>query len=1626
MRDTTRHAGQEAQGHGPDGEGPDDRRPGTRRPTRRGAGRVPSWLRVAVTAAVALALAASVALVQGVWAEDAPNAANPTKGRLTTATFEVQRTGGGTESASRVSTGTSVEFSLTFEISGNSLSEGDSQVSYVLPAGIVIDGSQVSEQALMGTGEQAGKRLGSWNIVTDADGTHRVVMTFEQGTGEDQVPDLFAQGLVTTLTFWARAENSSVTDELPISFDGAGTLVVEPGTPSISIQKAVEKQKAYDRWGSDTGDLADGEGNRDRHATYTVTVGTTTGTGRTVSISDAMAAGTNVASAAYDRSSFSLVRYESADDAQGSPVTIDDPQLSVTDGARASFELTGLAALPAGGRYVLTYQATVTETDHGVDTTATNSATARIENDARDISASANATATWKNIGDASIRKYARLTDYANPNDPTERRVEYQLVIYTKNGTGTRIQVGDTVTPGANIDTSSWRGHETESFFDHDSFSLRKYTGTYQPGQTIDSDGGTERPDLLEGKPEWTNDGGKPSFSFSIDEPLEAGEYYVLTYTGTVHEVDHDAPDTSLNNGAVVRIYPGGKETKLDAAQAPVSWHNDIKKTGTFSAASGFVTWQVEVNRTGLGSAMGLAMDDVLPGDLVSSVRVMRGGSVVRTLDLLSDGSQETDGVAGDPSTYDPATRALHVALGSWADQNASYTIVFTTKAPAGSSVGNQAVEVRGDGGRFGTPRANVRIARDTSWGLTKRTGAGTAAYDQASGTYVMSWGLTATMPDSDLVATGEDGILRLSDRFADITAPDGSSTGDYAGRHYAVASELYAELTGRSDSGASVTLALHGDVDANGQPRSYTLRDGSFVSGTGDAAVTLSGVELVPTLYARDGSVIADPATSLERAYGFDLVLRRTSDGTTLNGRTLTVSNYHTRVDASGLAPSTQVSVGNSASSDHGSSFAHAQPLTTLSRPLEKQVRTLVSSGQGAPSRGEGSSRTFLASFADGWQKTVSGDKDATTGDVVLSDNSDGHSAGMVQFRIAVNTTSLDENAKVVVTDTLPEGLTFVNSRWHPVRLVGYVDGAYRELSGSYFEGGTTPTGGDYASTSAASVSADGRTLTFTFGLGSATAGGGNLPRGQYYITYCASFGDDPAWNDLTRTSRSYENAASVTMDGHEETDRATVNVTRVALPAYKSQRGELSNDRRGRYQIVINPAGADLAAGRDTVELVDTLTASGAHGWNSQENGTSGHMNPELDLNSVHLYAYSPSASDGLGAEVDKTSYSLKYEHADGADGYRRIRVSVPDATPLVLVYDYEFNRGEDGDWGTRASDGSLTVSVGNTATIAGSTTSEVVEAVRRSAQSGTVFTRAMYLYKVDADNYAHTLDGSVFDLYQAGEDGSWECVERDIGGGSTTAGTYRPHIFTLVDTSTIQRHDVLYKLVETTAPAGYGCTVKYVVLLDSGETEEQAWEAITGSADGRASAQNLDAYGNPVTGDGGAAVPITRAEVSFVQYTGGSVYVEDAYESVRATKSWVDEDGNAISGDDKTLPASVTLQLERSVEGSPAWADYGEPVEVTAADGWAYEWQNLPQGDASGRAYLYRVKELPVEGWRPVYEGNDGISAGQIHVTNWRDYSLPNAGGTGVAALSGVGVGIVGGSAALLAWRRRKQRA
>ena len=176
-------------------------------------------------------------------------------------------------------------------------------------------------------------------------------------------------------------------------------------------------------------------------------------------------------------------------------------------------------------------------------------------------------------------------------------------------------------------------------------------------------------------------------------------------------------------------------------------------------------------------------------------------------------------------------------------------------------------------------------------------------------------------------------------------------------------------------------------------------------------------------------------------------------------------------------------------------------------------------------------------------------------------------------------------EDGTVTVTDTLQDGLTFEE---------GSAKGFFGW--GNWCQQNSSDTGFTFANTSNFEVTCKGQTITFKFkNLNDRKAqheivDKNDAKRATHLLVRYAATVTDPKWDNPKTTTGTYTNTAK--WDGNDA--EATITLNRSLEYLTKSAKAEAVK-AEGKlvvhYSLDINPAGADLLEGGNTVTLTDTL---------------------------------------------------------------------------------------------------------------------------------------------------------------------------------------------------------------------------------------------------------------------------------------------------------------------------------------------------------------------------------------------------------------------------------------------------
>ncbi len=429
-------------------------------------------------------------------------------------------------------------------------------------------------------------------------------------------------------------------------------------------------------------------------------------------------------------------------------------------------------------------------------------------------------------------------------------------------------------------------------------------------------------------------------------------------------------------------------------------------------------------------------------------------------------------------------------------------------------------------------------------------------------------------------------------------------------------------------------------------------------------------------------------------------------------------------------------------------------------------------------------------------------------------------------------------------------------------------------------------------------------------------------------------------------------------------------------------------NNSRRVKYSIRINPEGKKLMEGSDasTLTLKDVFQyyplkeAYPPGEYNN--NGSMYHVSAWVVPSTVKLYRAEKQA-DGTWAKGDEvTDWSWTVTTQTGNVNYPGdltnsstiIGKNIPDGTPLILEYEYQIQTDIPEGYHT-----SYSISVSNKADLEGTGYSDhkgqqdVNWGIQDTA--GEVEGRQIYqIYKVSEGNYGETLRGAVFRM-QKYEDGTYQ--DTDITYTTDENGavfiSWRKY-----DTDIAYEHNVLYRLVEITAPDGYE-------LPDNAE-EQALYFYFSDSED--------------LTHTLPAEIPEQAVDLSQRSYVS---YVENEKSTTEITiqKKWQKPDGSIDAGH----PGKIQIALYQRESASGTERLY-QTYEILAEENWTKTITDLPRsGIGENRekvSYTYYIEELNGRNYDSSYENNEGIASGVITVTNKMSespsYELPETGGSG----------------------------
>ncbi|WP_422803825.1 Cna B-type domain-containing protein [Streptococcus sp. FT1-106] len=557
------------------------------------------------------------------------------------------------------------------------------------------------------------------------------------------------------------------------------------------------------------------------------------------------------------------------------------------------------------------------------------------------------------------------------------------------------------------------------------------------------------------------------------------------------------------------------------------------------------------------------------------------------------------------------------------------------------------------------------------------------------------------------------------------------------------------------------------------------------------------------------------------------------------------------------------------------------------------------------------------------------------------------------------------DDTKTVTITDTPPAGLSLIGFRYGHTTY-GLNSGDFAVSGGKIYWDNSGWAGG-YGSDISVSGTIDSTgvvNVSFTAKNGKTLKeilnNTGTLYAGFFFETDLA-----PLDSPITKT---YTNKASATLDGSpagedDHTQKITVK------PAQKiSKGGSWSNDNREvNYKLDINPYAEDLAAGKASYTVTDTL---------EYREDLLTNLSYDLKQESVKLY-------DSNNQELDKSLWSWTVEKMKDSSGLYKsvLKLTVPNKQKLRLEYSYTVSREV-------AADDKTDLSVKNTAEVSGFKSGKTENTVsytwQKMSTSGTAQTTKYFkLTKVDLNNFAIVLPNAIFEVRENITDKVVATYKTGTDGTLYVTKDGKEAISKIEDL----KNDTLYYIIEVTSPDGYK-------LPDTSNQKRYYFYF----SDTNSLPSNI----------GGLATSLP--EMTNLAKQSKQEFVENEQlpptTSVTVDKKWQNADGS----DAQRTSGKIIVSLKRisDIDTTPVEI---ESREVTY-DGsqWQTTFNNLPTKGDNGEYYTYFVEEQTVAGYKATYSNASktsekpsdvAVSSGTITITNkaQKAYNLPKTGGIGL---------------------------
>jgi uncharacterized repeat protein (TIGR01451 family) len=1120
----------------------------------------------------------------------------------------------------------------------------------------------------------------------------------------------------------------------------------------------------------------------------------------------------------------------------------------------------------------------------------------------------------------------------------------------------------------------------------------------------------------------WNDSGNNgPTFSLSGLPQLSAGDKYVLTYTVDTSRKS-DGTDAVVDNQATAT-----SDGKSDSSSQRLSFEQDAKKWGSYDPKTDHVIWTIEVNPNGK-DVSNWTVSDNLPHDTkLTQQYVVRG----------SDGKEYGRfGSAGD-SKVDFSFSKLSL---TGAQKTQKYYIDIYTDAPSNDmdKLENKATTTTATGEVESSGTTTVKH-RTTAVGKEHRTDA--AADEKGEGVRKETWASNITLPGGTLSS------FTYTDNIKDATDGNGLDRGPDS--HYAIAAELEKAF---KSSVSGTTVNSTGGLQLNVDDYNKYLYTGNGTAFYDDYYPQQDGIkkDVSFTVTYYDGPdctgnvVDANDTTTHVKSFKVHVEIK---DGATVKAVSMVTGEYPTYLDTTKVGEGASITAGNEGKVGDATS----KPTFTYTRPhrILKAVKT------GEHDYKDGNTTLDFGKIQD----------------------------GKMTYRIALTTNPSDDGKNLVVTDTLPNGMT-------------YVDGSATARFDEYYD--SRAFSGDKAPQVTRTSTVDGTKLTITIPNYKYNSGSANV-----YLYYTVSIGSDPSWNNGS-TEKTYKNTAEWGKSESTQTTKVERTYDKVSKSGEQLyENGEPTNNLR--YYVEINAAGQDLDLNSDVLTLTDKFDSKS--------------VDSDLDPSSIKLYAYDYSKEHHFDPNRPIENFKATYDAKT-----HTITVQVPDKRACVLTYEYTL----DNTYGNG-------MVVENSANLNGKFSKSDSISLKEASGGADIHKGRLVLYKVDADDISRTLSGVKFELsYWDGAKWVNKTTAKPLVTDSQGSISY--------DYEKNQdglQLNTLYRLAEVKGVEGYATDAEHFFIVkevptvgppisdDAAFSKANAGNAMNKSG-GTLTAADVDFFKNNKTNTMYVTNKYTRltakkawtdengvakeapagaiAKLALFRYT----KKVDSDNSVKVTvtakgnQSWSSETkltGNRVNngtvaikkgsdfafnvgglwgdcsfdvyvkgqkyGDTKTfasnapvsvtisnITADTTIEVKQSVgnnvslteDSNNPWVEppqilddtngvqVGDPVDVSSSNKWAANWDSLPK-KVDGKDVYYAVKELNYTvndktydagtgAYDVSYINNDGIRTGTITVTNSekknQGYELPSTGGV-PSLLPWVGGSLAVLAGALLAWRQ-----